>query len=477
MEEIKNFNLIDINVDSSAVNTKNIIDILERELFDKSLIKSKIDRDIFSKVNVVGFDIDHTLVLYNMDALTELMYNSFAKFLVEHKNYPKEILIYPIEETKVDSDCNINEREKNRKFNLDFVHRFSSIEIILDIKNGNAIKIDENRIVQKAFHGIDELSREQIEKIYGVEREFLEFNMDSAKSRNHHSILSNFEYHVIPIFLICVHLYEIGSFKLEDSEPFKKIFSDILEAFLFNYSLYNAEEKRILKMSESKGYFFPELDKNLKKYLVDYSAKELLMHLRSKGVQIFFSTNSYYEHADVILRETIGEDYLSYFDLAVYDSQKPSFFYKDSVSPAYFPDFSVPDHKGQIVTSDSLKDEAIYKRLKSEKTLIGGSYKIVEEFFLKKTQKDDLKYIFVGDNLLADIYHTSYLANWSSIGILDEIKTGFLGNIPEEFKQFWNSESLGLDLDQPKSNSFFTKVSREKNLFAVSNVDILKHLN
>jgi hypothetical protein len=475
MEEIKNH--IDINVQTGAVNTSNIIDILEHELFEKNLIKSKIDREIFSKVNVVGFDIDHTLVLYNIDALTELMYNSFAKFLVEHKNYPKEILIYPMEESKEDLDCDINEREKNRKFNLDFVHGFSGIEIVLDLKNGNAIKIDENRIVQKAFHGIEELTREQIEKVYGSEREFLEFNMDSAKGINYHSVLSNFEYHAIPIFLMCVHLYEIGTFKLVDSEPFKKIFSDILEGFLFNYILYNAEEKRILKMSESKGYFFPELDKNLKKYILDYSAKEMLTHLRSKGVQIFFATNSYYEHADVILKETIGEDYLDYFDLAVFYSQKPSFFYKDSKSPAYFPEFSVKDHKGEIVTSENVKEDTIYQRLKSEKTLIEGSYQIVEEFFKKKTQKDDLKYIFVGDNLFADIYHTSNLANWSSIGVLDEIKTGYLGNIPEEFKQFWKSESLGLDLDHPKSNSFFTKVSREKNLFAVSNVDILKHLN
>jgi hypothetical protein len=484
MEDNKsNANTNDQILDTKNIEKENtnssIIDILENELYEKNLIKGKIDRDILNKVDVVGFDLDHTLVIYKIEQLTELMYNGFARYLVDHKNYPREILIYTSNDESSDSNCNLDEKENNKKFNTEFVHRFSGIEIVLDLKNGNALKIDENRIVKKAYHGIDELTQEQIENIYGTEKEFTEIHIDNAKGNNYHSILSNFEYHAIPIFLMCVHLLEIGTFKMTESEPYKKIFEDILEAAVFNYNLYDAENKRVMNMSESKGYFFHEFEKNPKKYLLDYSPKELLIHLRNKGVQVFFATNSFYEFADLIMRNTIGDDYLDYFDLAIYYSQKPSFFYSDNKAKAYFPDLSKKDHKGDAITEENLKEEKNFERLKKEKTLIEGSYHVVEEFFRQKKENKDLKFIYVGDNLYADVYHSSSLPNWSSIGVLDEINTGFLGNTPQDFKKIWKMEEkvLGIEAQEPKMNSFFTKISREKFLFAVSNVDTLKYLN
>jgi 5'-nucleotidase len=463
------------------INTNNmtIIDILEKELYEKNLIKDKIDRDILNKVDVIGFDLDHTLAIYKIEAFTELIYNAFARYLVEHKNYPKEILIYSTNES--DSNCDLDEREKNKKFNTDFVHKFSGIEVVIDLKNGNAIKIDENRIVIKAYHGIDELSQEQIEKIYGVEKEFTEIHHDNAKGNNCHSILNNFEYHLIPIFLMCVHLLEIGSLKLNSkgAEPFNQIFEDIMEAAVFNYNLIDAEEKRIKNMAESNGYFFNNFQKDPKKYLDDYNPKEMLIHLRNKGVQIFFATNSFYEFADVILRKTIGDDYLDYFDLAVFYSQKPAFFYKDNRNSAYFPDLTKNDHRGQEVTSENVKDDQIFDSLCREKSLIEGSYHVVEEFFRKKKGKEDIKFIYVGDNLYSDVYHSSNLPNWSSIGVLDELNTGFLGNSPQDFKKIWKLEqkALGIEAQERKISSFYTKISREKTLFAVSNVETLKYLN
>jgi len=468
------------NINQNENNTTSaILDILENELYEKNLIKDKIDRDILNKVDVIGFDLDFTLAVYRIEEFTQLMYNAFARFLVEQKNYPKEILIFTPNEENLDSKCNLEEKEKNRKFNYDFVHRFSGIEVVIDFINGNAVKIDENRVVIKAYHGIDEMTQEQIEGTYGAEKEFTEIHMDSAKGNNYHSILNNFEYHAVPIFLMCVHLLDIGSFKINEPEPYRRIFEDILEAAMFNYNLFDAKDNRIMNMRESNGYFFNEFEKNPKKYLLDYSAKEMLIHLRKKGIKVFFATNSFFEFADVILKTTIGDDYLDYFDLAVYYSQKPTFFYSDNKANAYFPDLSKKDHKGDAVTEENLKEQPTFDRLKKEKTIIQGSYHIVEEFFRQTIQKEDLKFIYVGDNLFTDIYHSSSLPNWASIGVLDEINTGFLGSTPQDFKKMWKLEQkvLGVEVQEPRTNSFFTKMSREKNLFSVSNVETLKYLN
>ena len=136
--------------------TSSILDILENELYEKNLIKDKIDRDILNKVDVIGFDLDFTLAVYRIEAFTELMYNAFARFLVEHKNYPKEILIFASNEESTDSKCNLEEKEKNIKFNYDFVHRFSGIEVVIDFINGN------NILKKKVFHYVGSL----IYKIY-----------------------------------------------------------------------------------------------------------------------------------------------------------------------------------------------------------------------------------------------------------------------------------------------------------------------
>ena len=44
----------------------------------------------FHDVDVIGFDIDFTLLLYNKKNMTRLIYKSLCQFLIEHKQYPKK---------------------------------------------------------------------------------------------------------------------------------------------------------------------------------------------------------------------------------------------------------------------------------------------------------------------------------------------------------------------------------------------------
>jgi len=289
--------------------------------------------------------------------------------------------------------------------------------------------------------------------------------------------MGNFEYHAIPLFLICVHLFDNGFMKhLERIKTYKTIFDDILDASMFNYNLIDPETNKIKSIKDS-GYFFPEFAKNPKKYLYDYSAKEVLKHLKNKGIGVFFATNSFYEFAEVVMKNTIGEDYLEYFDLGVYFSKKPAFFDENSTNKGYFPDVSIFDNKVQPgFIHEDLHNKIIFDKLKEGKTFIEGNYKMVEKFFSKIKNKENLKFIYVGDNIYSDCLHPPKLENWESVAVSDHLTNGFIGNKPADFKKVWEIENyLGIK-GENHENIFFTKLIRDKTLFTVSNVDSFKHL-
>jgi HAD superfamily 5'-nucleotidase-like hydrolase len=449
--------------------TSSLIDELEKELFLKKFITKPIDRDILSKFEVIGFDLDHTLVLYNFESLTKLLYSCFSKYLVEHKSYPTDILIYS------DNKSDLNLKEQNIKFREEFVHMYSSTEAVLDFVTGNVISLNDEKKVIKAFHGTKELSDGDIVVSYGESKEFEEFNYDK-KGENYHLIFGNFEYHVIPLYLICVNLYDSGILKNERINNYKTIFDDIMESLFFNYNLYDPQTNTIKRLCDT-GYFFPEFLKNPQLYLHPYSAKEMLTHLRSKGKGVFFATNSFFEFADIIMKHTIGDDYLDYFDLGIYYSQKPDFFTEGKGKEAFFLNMNNSDQQEKPgIRPDDFANEVVYEKVKKEKILIQGSYKSVESFFTKFKNNSQNKYLYLGDNFYADCYESSSLPNWESIAISDHISTGFIGSKPSDFKKMWEVEnSLGVHGHQTHS-MFFTKQLREKTLFAISNVEMLKHL-
>jgi hypothetical protein len=272
-------------------NSSDYLDRLEKELLEKHFIMDKIDRDILNKVDVIGFDVDHTLSIYNNENMSELLYNSFILYLIEHRGYPKILQVH-------------HEDYKNspNKFTIEQAEAFSFTELIIDIKTANVLRIDEDKVIIKAFHGTKELSNEELCKCYGEARKYEKFEYDK-KSEDYMYVASFFEFHAIPIYLFCVQLFEEGELPFIKSLP--QIMAHLLESFAFNFGLMDIE-KNILKKIDSSGYFFPEIYKNPKKYLHPYKAKDLLKFLKEKGKRIFIATNYYQEYADFILRNTIG---------------------------------------------------------------------------------------------------------------------------------------------------------------------------
>ena len=129
---------------------------------DQGFQLKKINLSIIDSYDAIGLDVDHTLINYKQSALHKMTFRVFATYLIQHHNFPIELLQISEEELKLYIECEI-----------------------IDYKEGLIMKLGSNLEVLVAFRGFTKLSEEEICKIYGKEKIFTRFNIDKTKAGPH----------------------------------------------------------------------------------------------------------------------------------------------------------------------------------------------------------------------------------------------------------------------------------------------------
>ena len=404
--------------------------------------------------------------MYNLTTLGELLYISFVRYLTEYKNYPNILNIFDL----VQESQNLS--SENLKFlNKENYYKFSGVELLIDYEFGNCLKISEDQIILKAIHGIKELNEKEIIEIYGKEMKIpkeYNYTYDVTKTDHYHYMMGYFEYQFSGIFSLCVELFDLGLLEIIGEErPYHRIFHDIFDALLFNYS---ANDK---KMEES-GYFYPEIFRNPKKYLCKNSARDALILIKKAGLKTFFATNSYIEFGELIIKNSLGEDYEDLFDLCISYSKKPHFFRLSSDLNQVgfkFPGCEQKKYdKEKILFNNLNEDQELFIELKEKKSIICQSFEVCELFFEKILQKKNLKYLYVGDSILNDCVSTAKNENIKVILIIEFIDSFYHGVKPDNLSEIWH-----LDIKK-EIQQYHVKVAREHAEFSISNVQSLKLL-
>ena len=426
----------------SSLTKEEYLTSLKRELSKLDFIsEDKFDSllSYFQDVDVIGFDKDFTLLLYNKKNMTKLIYDSLCEFLIKHKNYPDKI---------------------HYSENKDFVDAISCKNIVIDFKRGNALKLRKDKSIIKCYHGKKELTKDEIYKIYN-NGAFPEFKISIVYTRDYYLNIDSFQPQNLALFLVCVDLFDKG--ELTIIKEYEDIIKHILDGMNYNYCIKSFED------FSTFGYYFPEIYKHPELYLyTKYNCEELLDKLRKKGKKIFFATNSNYSYSHYILEKVMGNNYHNYFDLCFYKSCKPGFFQdpKESNSKCYF-------YNDQSEISCTEMTDDIYKKIsEGNKILTGGSYVLVEHYFQKMLKKQNLKCVFVGDNMIGDCEVPSKLPNWDSIFIYDDIKLDFIGENQENYQKAFDTDNEKDEYD----NTFSLYFDKKSCLFALPNVEGFKYL-
>ena len=145
-----------------------------------------------NNIKLIGFDMDYTLVTYNVPEFETKTYDIIKKKLINDYNYPAEI--------------------NDFIFNPNFIIR----GLVIDTETGDFLKVNRYGFVRTASHGTRFLTFEELKEKYGVN------SIDLTDSRYNivHTMFSKAEG---CLFAQLVDYYD----KKEHSPLYKKVFDDV----------------------------------------------------------------------------------------------------------------------------------------------------------------------------------------------------------------------------------------------------------
>lgn len=311
-----------------------------------------------NNIKLIGFDMDYTIVTYNVPALEEKTFELVLNRLIKNKNYPNAL--------------------KDFNFDYDFIIR----GLVIDIDLGNILKINKYGYVKKAAHGTRFLSLDEQKKIYNVR------GIDLTDSRFYiiHTLFSIAEGY---LFAKLVDYFESNNIKVN----YRAIFSDIR-----NYV------DEVHRDGSLKNYILNEPNKYI---ISDENIVKALQRLKYYGKKLALITNSDYEYTNNIMNycftRYLGYDWKSLFDLIVVSSNKPDFF--------------TQKHKFLFVDEKTGYLKNFYGKIELGKIYQGGNaYSIESDLGLGPSE-----ILYLGDHIIGDVLSLKKATGWRTGLVVQEL--------------------------------------------------------
>ncbi len=311
------------------------------------------------KIKYIGLDMDHTLVRYDSREFEGLAYKMIIEKLITVKGYPSNL--------------------RELKFDYDLAIR----GLVLDLINGNLLKVSRYSAIRLAYHGTHVMDFATQKKRYKS------IYIDLSESQVS-SVDTNFAISYATLFAQLVDLKDHGT-PLPD---YQRLGKDVLDS---------------LDESHRDGSLKEAVRKDLSRYIIsDPEVVEGLECFRRHGKKIFLLTNSDYAYSKLLLDYAISphlkecRSWLELFEFIITLSQKPRFFYDNlhflKINPK---DGTMVNHPGRIVPG-------VYQ---------GGS---AERFTTSLAIAGD-EILYVGDHIYGDILRLKKDCNWRTALVVEEL--------------------------------------------------------
>lgn len=375
----------------------------------------------FAHIKFVGFDMDHTLAVYNREEFEGLAFRVTLQKFIE-AGYPQEL-------AKV-------------TFKPNFVIR----GLLVDRERGNILKVDGHKYVKEAYHGYRRLRKDERHKIY---------NMQSFKAQEFLSVDTFFSLSEVQLFA------EIVDFMAFQPNKITKTFAEVYQ-----------DLRHFIDLSHRDGSIKNEVLRYPERYIhKDKNLSKTLIRLLDADKSIFLLTNSNYEYTDHVMSYLLDgehEDFPSwrdYWDIIIVGGAKPGFFFGSQ------PFFEVVEDSGLLNPHDGpLHPSRIYH---------GGNAPLFE----KLTGYSGDEILYVGDHIYGDIIQSKDTLNWRTLLIVNEIEKelgklenlkGFLDEIAVQLEEkevlddLINRLRSNISVNEKKLKKLRdgTDIKKEKHLFA-----------
>ncbi len=259
-------------------------------------------------IAAIGFDMDHTLALYNHRVFEQLCFEMAIDLLVETKGYPESI------------------RE------LSYDRSAVSRGLIIDKRLGNIIKMDANNYVSRVRHGDRLLSHDERRNAYKRGR-------IRQTAERYRVVDTLFDLPEGSLYTALISLKDTDTGVIKNS--YKVLFEDIRSAI---DTIHRDGSLKRKIMSDLPRFFVkdPELE-------------ETLIKFREAGKKLFLLTNSEPDYTGAVMTYILSNgvgSWTRYFDLIICTSGKPGFFLQMGKGRAVPPGSveGLDNEKGQCYT-------------------------------------------------------------------------------------------------------------------------------
>jgi HAD superfamily 5'-nucleotidase-like hydrolase len=311
-----------------------------------------------SAIDWVGFDMDYTLAIYRQSEMDRVSVRHTVHKLVA-RGYPAELL------------------------ELDYPLELPIRGLLIDKKHGHVLKLDRFKHVQKGFHGLRRLGRDELRALYQSKR------VRTSGSR-FHWVDTLYALSEVAVYVKVIEQLEAQG----RSVDYGALFEDIREC---------------IDEAHRDGSILDEVAADLPRFVDrDPLLASTLHKLRSAGKRLFLLTNSGAAYTDKMMSYLLGgamaeyPSYRHYFDAIVVAARKPAFFTEGQ------PLLSRTVH-GTRPASIPLERGAIHE---------GGNLHDLERAL--GTTGDRI--LYVGDHIYGDILRSRRESAWRTALILQEME-------------------------------------------------------
>ncbi len=340
-------------------------------------------------VHAVGFDMDYTLVHYDVVEWEARAYEHVRRKLLDQG--------LPVGDLKFDA-------------------RLFARGLIIDVQEGNIVKANRFGYVTRAAHGTKMLSHEQQRRVYS------EVWVDLSEPR---WVFLNT---LFSLSESCIYgqLVDLKDQKCVPGDPsYDELYRTVNDSI--NAAHLEGQLKADIIDDPAR---FVDLDDDLAQTLVD---------LKRAGKKLFLATNSEWHYTRPMMSFLFdgrlgGQSWRELFDLIIVQAKKPAFFERST------PFFEVIDDDGnERPLKGGLKPGVIYR---------GGDAEAVQKYF----DMDGGEILYVGDHVYADVHVTSRIRRWRTALVLRELEDEVLAEQlfgPEQRQlELLMNEKIALDEEQ-----------------------------
>jgi HAD superfamily 5'-nucleotidase-like hydrolase len=312
------------------------------------------------KIDLVGFDMDYTLAVYQLQQMERLSLEMTAARMVESYGYPRDFL--------------------SVQYDPLFVIR----GLVVDKPYGNIFKMDRHNHVGRCYRGRRALRFDDVKPLYRDEKIHL-------SSPRFHWIDTFFALPEACLYAEAVSLFDARG---ESFDP-TRLFEDIRQA---------------IDSIHADGSLKAVVKRDIGRFVVrDPELGPALHKLRSGGKKLFMLTNSLWDYTDAVMQHVLDgvlpeyPSWRNYFDAIVTGASKPAFFTEERPLLLVGPD-GAPQGEAQ-----SLERGHIYQggNLAEFERLIGiGGDRV----------------LYVGDHIYGDILKSKRSSLWRTCMVVEELE-------------------------------------------------------